>query len=236
MNKDNLIDAIRKNDYEKTVECVENGVNIDKYMVSAVFDKVGSSVFDCADKVGSSVVNEKILEYLLKNSDVDIDINYNCPINLLKIILKYRNIINKRDNYGETYLYKYFIKDIKVVEFLLNNGANVDIVNGSGETPIFYIARHCTNCFVKHNDGINIIKLMLSKSKDPKKLVNTFNGENMHLLFYIRNKKLYDVLEPYIDFNIIPNINLYHMNNPHISEFMKENKQKSFYETYCVIS
>lgn len=185
-----LILLVKNGDYNGVKSLIENGADI-----HATNDYGETALYVALDKVNH---NCNIIELLLKNGGVvNIDALLFFPTKkLVELILKYRpSIINETNAYNETLLY--IFNDVEGIEFLLKNGANVDIVNNCNETPLLY---HLNEFVLIEHNIIDIVKLLIKYSKDPNKLVCIKNKKKQSVLtFASDNLELFNLLIEYID-------------------------------------
>lgn len=139
-----------------------------------------------------------------QNNDNDI-INYECK-NMITRILRKKTIedINKHDNTGLALLHRAIMNtNINAADVLINNGADVNIEDISGKTPLHYCAiydlRDMDNELYREGKLLEFAKkLILSGAK-----VNKTDNEGKTPLHYVRNRRMTELLILYnADLNI----------------------------------
>lgn len=142
------------------------------------------SALHCASKHGSSEVIDLLLH---KGADVNcVDLKGNTPLehasyclnaNAIHSLLKFHADPNRQDQHGRTTLHLigrfvsglFFCKVEKCLMLLLSNGANINIQNRNGETPLSYTVRRCL--LGPCNDHrrrvrLHLVKLLLSEKSN----------------------------------------------------------------------
>lgn len=187
--KKQLIKEITDGNYEAVKLLLDNSIEIDHDIMF-----VASTTYTSIYNKHNNADYYNIIELLLiKGHQI-----YICSLAhsehsmiLAKLAVKY-NQVNVIDEFGSSLLHH--VGHSETIKYLVENGANVDIVNTDGYTILFDYLTMWT-----YND-ISIINLYLKYSKDPKKLVATKTQKNVSALSYMNiNTEIFRILLEYVD-------------------------------------
>lgn len=94
-----------------------------------------------------------------------------CNLVAVKLILKYKPVINTKDRSGcSPLLDSCVVGDLDLVGLLLDNGAHINVVDDYRRTPLYWATRE---------DDFELVKLLLSKGADPN-IVTLGNWSPLH--------------------------------------------------------
>ncbi|SCW26577.1 Ankyrin repeat-containing protein [Ruminococcaceae bacterium YRB3002] len=181
----NLPRAVMSYDYEQAESILQNGADPD------VRDKYGKTLLICMTNHDSFVSVDDDMRYDCRTSNYWNDEE---DIKMMELLLKYGADINagvtgcgdennhvyeeggwhdiyaNSDHYcGNTPLI-YAVRDrsAELVEFLIDNGADVNQSNACGFTPILM----CADMRSDDNDGLEIAAMLMEEGADPKAVTN----------------------------------------------------------------
>jgi len=117
----------------------------DKYIMNGVYINTKEHGFLSPLNLAIAYKKENIYEYILNQKDVQIDSNsiiiamFNSDLTLVKQLIKKGGEINKPTDDDHFYLIHYAIvyEEYDIVDYLINEGCDVNVQTTSNETPLF---------------------------------------------------------------------------------------------------
>jgi ankyrin repeat protein len=189
-------------------ECISIFMNVDLHM-EVIFHLLHHGADINLDINNKTVFNRLIIEndiesirYILSNYYVDINkiiisndhnngmnnvllsIRYNRDnLDILELLLSNDGDINQKMSNGNNALHVALDnQNIEVIYYLIiNNLVNINEPNKEGFTPLFYMCKRFFNG-IRNDDGINIIKLLLSKGINLDEPIYYKDREDVYLL------------------------------------------------------
>ena len=101
---------------------------------------------------------------------------------LVKQCIQFKADVNKVDNYGDTALF--FCKSIEIAKFLVDNGADVNILNIDGDTAVVGLYYRRNSDIIKYLAGITNLDIECGKYNPSTLLQKMISGEEKDLSLF----------------------------------------------------
>ena len=168
----------------------------------------GALLFECSQRTARSLEIHRLLNAKLDPNDVDKDeLNFtpmhwcarHCHINPMRMLVRAKAHVNVSNEFGQSPLsvccmMKQTMNKITVqmemVEYLLDQGANIEIVDKGGLSPLDYAA---------HNKNFPLVQLLLDYGATVRRENKLFAAQRAPLLDSITDKQCYKRMERRLD-------------------------------------